>query len=441
MTEQELQTIKQRFGIIGTSPALTRDIETAVQVARTRLSVLISGENGVGKEHFPKIIHEYSARKHGPYFAINCGAIPEGTIDSELFGHIKGSFTGAIADRKGYFEQANNGTLFLDEVGELPLTTQARLLRVLETGEFIKMGESKIQKTNVRVIAATNVNLPEAIAEGRFREDLYYRLCAVEIHVPALRERPEDIPLLFRKFAADFAEQNEMPTVRLTDEARQLLMRYPFAGNVRQLKNIAEQVSVLSESREVSAAMLQRCLPTTHGAPIRHHGGATAPYTNPGGNAPSDAPGADWIYQALNYLRQEVAQLRHEVDALRAGQSNSSADLTPLHPQHAGHSEPLALAAPHAAEDEAYRLSTIHDPLERDAFIVAEELPDDSIAPAETIHVEDVPTVAGPVSIEQAEKELIREALRRNEGSRKMAASDLHISERTLYRKIKTYDL
>ena len=262
MEQQELQTIKQRFSIIGNSPLINRDIEVAVQVARTDLSVLITGESGVGKEHFPQIIHHYSTRKHGPYFAVNCGAIPEGTIDSELFGHEKGAFTDAKADRKGYFEIANGGTLFLDEVGELPLQTQVRLLRVLETGEFIRMGASQVQKTNVRVVAATNLDMKRAISEGRFREDLYYRLNTVEIKVPALRDRKDDIPLLFRKFVVDFSDRYRMPAIRLTEEANEMLKNYYWNGNVRQLKNVAEQISIIEKTREISADTLRKYLPT-----------------------------------------------------------------------------------------------------------------------------------------------------------------------------------
>ena len=258
MEQQELQAIKQRFSIIGNSPLINRDIEVAVQVARTDLSVLITGESGVGKEHFPQIIHHYSTRKHGPYFAVNCGAIPEGTIDSELFGHEKGAFTDAKADRKGYFEIANGGTLFLDEVGELPLQTQVRLLRVLETGEFIRMGASQVQKTNVRVVAATNLDMKRAISEGRFREDLYYRLNTVEIKVPALRDRKDDIPLLFRKFVVDFSDRYRMPAIRLTEEANEMLKNYYWNGNVRQLKNVAEQISIIEKAREISAETLRK---------------------------------------------------------------------------------------------------------------------------------------------------------------------------------------
>ena len=261
MTTNEIQSIKQRFEIIGNSPLLNRDIEIAVQVAKTDLSVLVTGESGVGKEHFPKIIHAYSARKHGPYFAVNCGAIPEGTIDSELFGHEKGAFTDAKAERKGYFEIANGGTLFLDEVGELPLQTQVRLLRVLETGEFIRMGSSQVQKTNVRVVAATNLNMKKAIEDGRFREDLYYRLNTVEIRVPALRDRKEDIPLLFRKFSVDFCDRYHMPPLTLNEEATRLLQSYYWNGNIRQLKNIAEQVSVIEMDHHINAETLRHYLP------------------------------------------------------------------------------------------------------------------------------------------------------------------------------------
>ena len=260
----DLQQIKQRFGIIGNSVGLNRAIDVALQVAPTDLSVLITGESGVGKEVFPQIIHQNSARKHGPYIAVNCGAIPEGTIDSELFGHEKGSFTGALADRKGYFEVADGGTIFLDEAGELPLPTQARLLRVLETGEFIKVGSSKVQKTNVRIVAATNVNLVQAVSDGKFREDLYYRLNTVPIQIPPLRDRSEDIILLFRKFASDCAEKYRMPAVRLDDDARQLLTSYRWPGNIRELKNVTERISVIEEKREITADILRQYLPNVN---------------------------------------------------------------------------------------------------------------------------------------------------------------------------------
>ena len=261
MVKTEIQSVKLRFGIIGNAEGLNRAIDIAMQVAPTDLSVLVTGESGVGKESFPQIIHQFSRRKHGPYIAVNCGAIPEGTIDSELFGHEKGSFTGAISDRNGYFAEANGGTIFLDEVGELPLSTQARLLRVLETGEYIKVGSSKVQKTDVRIVAATNVDFAEAIAEGRFREDLYYRLNTVPIKVPPLRERPDDIVLLFRKFASDFAEKYRMPAIQLAEDAKQMLVAYPWPGNIRQLKNITEQISIIETNRDISAEILNNYLP------------------------------------------------------------------------------------------------------------------------------------------------------------------------------------
>ena len=260
----DTQDIKQRFGIIGNAPALNRAIEVAVQVAPTDLSVLITGESGVGKEVFPQIIHQFSSRKHGKYIAVNCGAIPEGTIDSELFGHVKGSFTGALSDRKGYFEVADGGTIFLDEVGELPLSTQVRLLRVLEAGEYIRVGSSDVLKTNVRVVAATNLDIPKAIAESKFREDLYYRLNTVPVYVPPLRERKDDIFLLFRKFAYDFAEKYRMPAIKLDEEARQILVAFPWPGNIRQLKNTTEQVSIIEKEREISGITLRGYLPHFH---------------------------------------------------------------------------------------------------------------------------------------------------------------------------------
>ena len=313
MTTQDIQSIKQRFGIIGTNAQLNRGIEVAVQVAPTDLSVLITGESGVGKEFFPQIIHAYSNRKHGPYFAINCGAIPEGTIDSELFGHEKGAFTDAKADRKGYFEIANGGTLFLDEVGELPLSTQVRLLRVLETGEFIKMGSSQVLRTNVRVVAATNLDMQRAIQEGRFREDLYYRLNTVEIKVPALRERREDIPLLFRKFAVDFSEKYKMPAIRLNEEATQILKSYYWYGNIRQLKNIAEQISIIESNHDINAETLRKYLPQNEG----ERSLAIASTKQATGDAYMNE--RELLYKVLfdmkrdmNELRQQVAQLSGE---------------------------------------------------------------------------------------------------------------------------------
>lgn len=310
MTLQELQTIKQRFGIIGTNPQLHRDIEIAVQVAVTDLSVLVTGESGVGKEFFPQIVHAYSPRKHGPYFAINCGAIPEGTIDSELFGHEKGAFTDAKADRKGYFEIADGGTIFLDEVGELPLSTQVRLLRVLETGEFIKVGSSQVQKTNVRVVAATNLDMQRAIQEGRFREDLYYRLSAIEIKVPALRDRKEDIPMLFRKFCVDFAEKNNMPPIRLNENATQLLQSYYWYGNVRQLKNVAERISIIESERNIDAETLQLYLPKNESvnslAKIDHVSAGGDTYMNE----------RELLYKVLFDMKRDMNEMREQLNEL-----------------------------------------------------------------------------------------------------------------------------
>ena len=308
MQSVDLQAIKQRFGIIGNNAALNRGIEVAVQAALTDLSVLITGESGVGKEHFPKIIHQHSARKHGPYFAINCGAIPEGTIDAELFGHTKGAFTDAKSERKGYFEIADGGTLFLDEVGELPLPTQARLLRVLETGEFIRMGSSEVQKTNVRVVAATNLDIPRAIEAGRFREDLYYRLNTIEIKVPALRERKDDIPLLFRKFVVDFADKYRMPAIRLTDDATELLKSYYWQGNVRQLKNVAQQISLIEERREITSDILSHYLP----AHQMHRGLALAGQSQQG--VPMEE--LKMLYNMIGMMKREIDLLKTEIGQL-----------------------------------------------------------------------------------------------------------------------------
>ena len=318
MTKAEIQQVKLRFGIIGNNETLLRGIDVAMQVAPTDLSVLITGESGVGKESFPQIIHQYSRRKHGQYIAVNCGAIPEGTIDSELFGHEKGAFTGAISDRKGYFGEANGGTIFLDEVGELPLPTQARLLRVLESGEFIKVGSSKVEKTDVRIVAATNVNLTQAIAEGRFREDLYYRLNTVPIQVPPLRERGEDVVLLFRKFASDFAEKYHMPPLQLTEDARRLLMSYAWPGNVRQLKNITEQISIIESNREINADILKGYLPANNEQRLPALLG-----TKEGKSFGSER---EILYQVLFDMRQDVTELKklvHEIMSERAsGGSN-----------------------------------------------------------------------------------------------------------------------
>ena len=391
MTQQELLAIKQRFGIIGQSPLLNRDIEIAVQVARTDLSVLITGESGVGKEHFPKIIHAFSARKHGAYFAVNCGAIPEGTIDSELFGHEKGAFTDAKNEHKGYFEIADGGTLFLDEVGELPLQTQVRLLRVLETGEFLRMGSSQVRKTNVRVVAATNLNMRQAIDDGRFREDLYYRLNTVEIRVPALRERKEDIPLLFRKFAVDFCNRYQMPPLSLNEEATHLLQNSYWRGNIRQLKNLAEQIAVIEMDHQINADTLRQYLPKEENQQsivMR--------------KTPTESAGKDYSHE-IGILYNMVMQNKKEIEELK--------EL--LHP------------AP-AAEHEISPTATI---------TIA---PSPETSPRKTFEAEDI---EDSLRVDDGEKELIRRALEITNGNRKEAAARLGFSERTLYRKIKEYGL
>ena len=388
MTQQELLAIKQRFGIIGQSPLLNRDIEIAVQVARTDLSVLITGESGVGKEHFPKIIHAYSARKHGPYFAVNCGAIPEGTIDSELFGHEKGAFTDAKSEHKGYFEIADGGTLFLDEVGELPLQTQVRLLRVLETGEFLRMGSSQVRKTNVRVVAATNLNMRQAIDDGRFREDLFYRLNTVEIRVPALRERKEDIPLLFRKFAVDFCTRYQMPPLSLNEEATRLLQESYWRGNIRQLKNLAEQIAVIELDHQINAETLRRYLPTEEN---RQELVLRAPSQQTGGKDYSHEIGI--LYNMVMQNKKELEQIK---ELLGGG----------------------------AMPEEKPTTITISQP---------------ETSARKPIEAEDIDSSS--LRIDEGEKELIRRALEVTGGNRKEAAERLGFSERTLYRKIKEYDL
>ena len=411
MEQQELQAIKQRFSIIGNSPLINRDIEVAVQVARTDLSVLITGESGVGKEHFPQIIHHYSTRKHGPYFAVNCGAIPEGTIDSELFGHEKGAFTDAKAERKGYFEIANGGTLFLDEVGELPLQTQVRLLRVLETGEFIRMGASQVQKTNVRVVAATNLDMKRAISEGRFREDLYYRLNTVEIKVPALRERKDDIPMLFRKFVVDFGERYRMPTIRLTEEATELLKNYYWNGNVRQLKNVAEQISIIENAREITADTLRKYLPANE-----MHSGLALLGANTQNTHDTYMNERELLYKVLFDMKRDMTEMRQQLNGLL------STTATPAH------RNTEMVVSKHTAYEpvEEVEDTIAHTPTPVRAEVVEEAvLADESVL----------------TTMEEIERESIRRALERNNGSRKMAANELHISERTLYRKIKEFHL
>ena len=406
---ENLQAIKQRFGIIGNDIQLNRALEKAVRVAATDISVLVCGESGVGKENVPKIIHSLSHRKHAKYIAVNCGAIPEGTIDSELFGHEKGAFTGATQDRKGYFEVADGGTIFLDEVGELPLTTQVRLLRVLENGEFIKVGSSKVQKTNVRIVAATNVNMQDAIAKNKFREDLYYRLSTIEIFLPPLRERKEDIHLLFRKFASDFAQKYRMPAIRLDENAVRILENYPFKGNIRQLKNLTEQISVIEENRMISASKLQQYLP--------HNFGNLPAVVDEKSNA-DFATERDIMYKILFDMRndindlkkltselidkgsiEEISEQNHQlIEKIYGGPSNSDSNIEVLNiPQR-------------ISQEEEYDY-------------------------AETIDEDET------LSLQEKEVEMIKKALEKNHNKRKLAAKDLGISERTLYRKIKQYDL
>lgn len=416
MVTSEIQQVKLKFGIIGNSEGLNRAIDIAIQVAPTDLSVLITGESGVGKEHFPKIIHQNSSRKHGQYIAVNCGAIPEGTIDSELFGHEKGAFTGAIGERKGYFGEANGGTIFLDEVGELPLSTQARLLRVLETGEFIKVGSSKVEKTNVRIVAATNVNLAQAIVDGRFREDLYYRLNTVPIKIPPLRERSEDIFLLFRKFASDFAENYHMPPIQLTEDARKVLISYPWPGNIRELKNITEQISIIEKKREIDADILQTYIPL-------HQDARFPTVVGNGSQGKGFDSEREILYKVLFDMRNDVNELKklvHEIMSERAnGNVQQPSSSVPYYPQSDLHLVPAQLNnnMPTIDISSSQKKSPHADISDTDEYV------------EESLSLDDV------------EKEMVKKALERNHGKRKNAAKDLNISERTLYRKIKEYGL
>ncbi|GAB3884420.1 sigma-54 interaction domain-containing protein [Spirosoma agri] len=448
MDIQEIQSVKQRFGIIGNAPALNYAINVAMQVAATDLTVLITGESGSGKESFSKIIHSLSARKHGQFIAINCGAIPEGTIDSELFGHEKGSFTGAVDSRKGYFETTNGGTIFLDEIGEMPLGTQARLLRVLENGEFIRVGSSKTQKTDVRVVAATNVNLMDAVDKGNFREDLYYRLNTVPIYVPPLRERGTDIELLFRKFTTDFSERYRIKPLQLTEGAKQVLMSYPFPGNIRQLKNIAEQVSILEseQNKPIETETLTRYLPQQQPS---NRSLALFPQTNGGTNGENFSE-RELLYKVLFDMRRDVNDLKKLVrDVLGDEQDgrqilNNHKDLfDSIQPD--GDHPPVDtnitrfLPAPNGTgrpenppPSETYNS---HPPV---------QIFDDVAHDINDVTVEDVTHETeedDSLSLERQEKEMILKALRRNNNKRKYAAQALGISERTLYRKIKQYEI
>ena len=411
----DLQKVKQRFGIIGNSEGLNRALEVATQVAPTDISVLISGESGTGKEIMPQVIHHYSTRKHNEYIAVNCGAIPEGTIDSELFGHEKGSFTGALGDRKGYFEVVDGGTIFLDELGEMPLQTQARLLRVLENGEFIRVGSSKIQKTNVRVIAATNVNLLDAIKKGKFREDLYYRLSTVPIHLPPLRERRGDIHLLFRKFASDFAEKYRMPTVHLNTEAVNLLTNYPWKGNIRQLKNVAEQISIIENEREVTIETLSRYLP------MESQSNLPALIPSSGSGSSNDMNERDLLHKVLFDMRKDITELKKLVVGMVQNIDNSNFDFT---------------------EGQAAIIEKLNHDISHDKPTVSREsyeLGNNIIYSQPHIHEHE--EVEEILSLEEKEKEMIQKALEKHRGKRKYAAKELGISERTLYRKIKEYEL
>lgn len=411
MDKPDIIKIKQRYGIIGNSPDLNRAIDIAVQVAPTDLSVLITGESGVGKEVFPQIIHQYSSRKHGTYIAVNCGAIPEGTIDSELFGHEKGSFTGAYESRKGYFEVANNGSLFLDEVAELPLSTQVRLLRVLETGEFIRVGSSKVIKTNVRVIAATNIAVTTAIQQGKFREDLFYRLSSVPIEVPPLRHRKEDIALLFRKFAVDFADRNRMPSITLTEEANEMLLNYPWPGNIRQLKNIAEHISIIEEKRLITDEVLRNYLPD--------YSESKLPAVFDSIDRKTFATEREILYKILFDMRNDMNELKKYVhDNMR-----KVTDEPELHG-----------SSPHVIPKYVHDVEPImsdEKPLKR--FDAVQESSDD-IQDTQEI-------VEESLSLADKEIELIKKALEKHSGKRKHAAGELGISERTLYRKIKEFNI
>ena len=428
ITAQEIHSVKLRFGIIGNSPLLNHAIQLAMQAAPTDMTVLITGESGSGKESFSKIIHSISTRKHGKFIAINCGAIPEGTIDSELFGHEKGSFTGAHEARKGYFEVTDGGSIFLDEIGEMPLGTQARLLRVLENGEFIKVGSSKVQKTNVRVITATNVNLLKAVEKGKFREDLYYRLNTVPIYVPPLRERGEDVVLLFRKFTSDFSEKYHVKPISLDEQAQTLLMRYPFPGNIRQLKNIAEQISLLEEQREVDAETLSRYLPAEN---------SRLPMTLPNNQGKSegmDFSERDILYKVLFDMKKDMNELKKLVlESYQSGGLNQS-----IIQKHSGLFEDMeSNLAP--AENKSDNSPNYNVPLvlesQKPSSVDTDEYEDEAIE--DIIHEED----DNSLSLEKKEKEMILRALRKHNNKRKYAASDLGISERTLYRKIKQYEI
>ncbi|MCB0462812.1 MAG: sigma-54-dependent Fis family transcriptional regulator [Flavobacteriaceae bacterium] len=417
---ESVQAIKQRFGIIGNDASLNRAVEKAIQVAPTDISVLVTGESGVGKESIPKIIHQLSHRKHGKYIAVNCGAIPEGTIDSELFGHEKGAFTGATQTRSGYFEVADGGTIFLDEVGELPLTTQVRLLRVLENGEFIKVGSSKVQKTNVRIVAATNLDMFAAIKKEKFREDLYYRLSTIDIHLPPLRARKEDIHLLFRKFASDFALKYKMPTVKLSDEAVMMLLKYRWSGNIRQLRNVAEQISVLEHKREITSDILRHYLPDV---------GQNLPAVISTSKKESDFSNErEILYKVLFDMKSDLNDLKKlTMELMKKGNTQDV--------QKDNQGLIKKIYRDDDAEDIKEELEVLSLPEENSQPVEIVNNPQDKYHFAEEIEEEET------LSLHDKELELIKKSLERHNGKRKLAAAELGISERTLYRKIKQFDL
>ncbi|MBQ2367866.1 MAG: sigma-54-dependent Fis family transcriptional regulator [Bacteroidaceae bacterium] len=412
MDSSKIQSVKQQFGIIGNDPELLRAIDTAIQVAHTDLTVLITGESGVGKEYFPQIIHQNSVRKHAKYFAVNCGAIPEGTIDSELFGHVKGAFTDAVSERKGYFSEADGGTIFLDEVGELPMATQARLLRVLENGEFLRVGSSKVEKTNVRIVCATNVNLPEAISEGRFREDLYYRLNTVPINVPPLRKRGEDVVLLFKKFALDFAAKYAVPKIQLGESAKSAILEYPWPGNIRQLKNVAEQISLLEMQREITGETMKKYLPqqTQVNLPAR--------LSSPSTKGKTFESEREILYSVLFDMRRDITELKAQVEELTMGRSRK--EEMPLYAT--AHEISMPQGQMHPTTIHLSPIKEEHEPVQR-GIIESEEYVEETL------------------SLDDMERMAILRALERHRGKRREAAKELNISERTLYRKIKEYGL
>ncbi|MBO5921286.1 MAG: sigma-54-dependent Fis family transcriptional regulator [Bacteroidaceae bacterium] len=412
MDLKEIQAVKQQFGIIGNDPALLRAIDTAIQVAHTDLTVLVTGESGVGKEFFPKIIHTNSVRKHGKYIAVNCGAIPEGTIDSELFGHVKGAFTGAVNERKGYFSEADGGTIFLDEVAELPMSTQARLLRVLENGEFLRVGSSDVEKTDVRIVCATNVNLVEAIAEGRFREDLYYRLNTVPINVPPLRKRGEDVVLLFMKFCMDFAAKYKVPKVQLDANAKAAIMAYSWPGNIRQLKNIAEQVSILELNRDVNGEVMMHYLPKEQKNNLPMFAGQA--------DKKSFESEREILYSVLFDMRRDITELKKQLENLRMSHQEQESRM----PYYSGtqFADAQELPVVQHSVQQSYQIPVAQEHFEPSGSVVDE-------------YVEET------MSLDDMEKKAILLALERNKGKRRNAAKELNISERTLYRKIKEYGI